>query len=545
MSYYTSAGDLDFDTEVVIDLSNVMTTTYESVYENFTPSYLGLTINGLDSSEGGQIKAVLTMPDTPFSYLEPANDDAYSSYVVLNLAFDTDDDQVVDLQATISFLEAYRQRVDNGFVEFLPAEERIDFSLYDFTGHGGYGKEINGYYSDYKSGIPVALVDIEANSSWSFDFDMKETIGLGEHYYASESAPDGFQSAYDRGVEEFRALVPKLEGLSYDDLIEINLSITLGWIDSGTDAYQSSGFALQYQPTQSDLLYAVDNASPTGSVTISGIPQQGQTLTASNTLEDADGVASSITYQWEIEGVTINGATTDQLLLTQDHVGKSIAVIAGYTDGLGNTESSTSNSTIQVTSNESGDEETGDLVTTYPATSAPDDFIGTAGVDLVSYTDNSSGFSIINNDGVITVTEMASPSNTDTLTNIERLQFSDTNIALDIDGANSAGGIYRTYQAAFDRTPDTGGFGYWIDRADEGASAVQMAEEFVWSAEFQSVYGVTTTDNYLSGNDIESVVDGFYRNVLGRDPDQGGLDFYSGVIEAEERTVGRVLAEIA
>ena len=67
------------------------------------------------------------------------------------------------------------------------------------------------------------------------------------------------------------------------------------------------------------------------------------------------------------------------------------------------------------------------------------------------------------------------------------------------------GGIYRTYKAAFNRIPEETGFGYWIDRADNGASAVQMAEEFVWGAEFQALYSVTTNDNYLVDNDIVDI----------------------------------------
>ena len=38
---------------------------------------------------------------------------------------------------------------------------------------------------------------------------------------------------------------------------------------------------------------------------------------------------------------------------------------------------------------------------------------------------------------------------------------------------------------------------------------------------------------------------GFYENVLGRAPDAGGLNYYTGVIESHEKTVGRVLAEIS
>ena len=37
----------------------------------------------------------------------------------------------------------------------------------------------------------------------------------------------------------------------------------------------------------------------------------------------------------------------------------------------------------------------------------------------------------------------------------------------------------------------------------------------------------------------------FYRNVLGRAPDQGGLDYYASTIVAQDKTGGRVLAEIA
>ena len=109
--------------------------------------------------------------------------------------------------------------------------------------------------------------------------------------------------------------------------------------------------------------------------------------------------------------------------------------------------------------------------------------------------------------------------------------LTDTSVAFDIAGASSAGGIYRTYLAAFYRTPEKTGFGYWIDRADNGASAVQMAEEFVWSAEFQALNDVTANDSYLTGNNIEAVADLFYRNVLGLAPDQGGLTYYTSTAE--------------
>lgn len=137
------------------------------------------------------------------------------------------------------------------------------------------------------------------------------------------------------------------------------------------------------------------------------------------------------------------------------------------------------------------------------------------------------------------------PDGSDTMLNVERLQFDDKALAFDTDGSISAGGIYRLYQATFDRTPDLGGLGYWIRQADNGESSIRMAEDFTWSQEFQQLYGVSTHDNYQTGADIASLVSGFYQHVLHRAPDQGGLEYYVGVIESREKTVGQVLAEIA
>ena len=76
------------------------------------------------------------------------------------------------------------------------------------------------------------------------------------------------------------------------------------------------------------------NHIPTGAVTISGIAQQGQTLTAANSLADADGLGT-IGYQWLANGTAISGAVGNTLTLAQAEVGKTITVAASYTDTLG------------------------------------------------------------------------------------------------------------------------------------------------------------------------------------------------------------------
>ena len=99
----------------------------------------------------------------------------------------------------------------------------------------------------------------------------------------------------------------------------------------------------------SQMLVVVEhlNQAPTGSVTISGLASQGQTLSAANTLADADGLGP-ISYQWKANGTAITGATSSSYVLQQAQVGKTITVSASYTDGYGTAEAVTSAATAVV-----------------------------------------------------------------------------------------------------------------------------------------------------------------------------------------------------
>jgi hypothetical protein len=89
------------------------------------------------------------------------------------------------------------------------------------------------------------------------------------------------------------------------------------------------------------------NDAPTGSVTLTGTPAQGQTLTASHSLADADGLGV-ISYQWLANGSAISGATASSYVLTEAEVGKTLSVTASYTDGYGTAESVSSAATAAV-----------------------------------------------------------------------------------------------------------------------------------------------------------------------------------------------------
>ncbi|NKC02058.1 MAG: hypothetical protein GKR90_26660 [Pseudomonadales bacterium] len=90
------------------------------------------------------------------------------------------------------------------------------------------------------------------------------------------------------------------------------------------------------------------NDTPTGSVVVTGMPNEGETLIVdTSALEDADGLGP-LTYQWQADGADIVGATLDNLTLTQAQVGSVITVIVSYTDAVGNAESMSSGATAGV-----------------------------------------------------------------------------------------------------------------------------------------------------------------------------------------------------
>ena len=163
-------------------------------------------------------------------------------------------------------------------------------------------------------------------------------------------------------------------------------------------------------------------------------------------------------------------------------------------------------------------------------TSGNDAFDGDAGLDTVIYTTVRSSYAITKTSTGFTVS--GGTDGTDTLTHIERLQFSDGNVALDIDG--NAGQVYRLYQAAFDRQPDTAGLGYWINQRDHGATLEQIASGFINSAEFSNLYGANPT--------TEQFVTNLYNNVLHRPLDQAGFDYWVNALASGGSTRDQVLA---
>jgi len=110
----------------------------------------------------------------------------------------------------------------------------------------------------------------------------------------------------------------------------------------------------------------------------------------------------------------------------------------------------------------------------------------------------------------------------DTMFSRDRLYLEDRSIAFDVEG--NAGQAYRLYSAAFDRTPDAEGLGYWINMLDTGKlNLLGTANSFLQSAEFANTYGADSSN--------EQYITALYNNVLGRDPDAEGFAWWLNDLE--------------
>jgi Ca2+-binding RTX toxin-like protein len=142
---------------------------------------------------------------------------------------------------------------------------------------------------------------------------------------------------------------------------------------------------------------------------------------------------------------------------------------------------------------------------------------GGANIDTAVYSGSSTQYSIsIGSTSSQVVDSIIERDGNDNLANIERLQFTDTNIALDI--ADTAGQAYRIYEAVLGRAPDLEGLGYWINDMDNGVSLTTIAKGFIASTEFQGKYGANPT--------YETYLNLLYNNILDRAPDPEGLNYW-------------------
>ena len=135
-------------------------------------------------------------------------------------------------------------------------------------------------------------------------------------------------------------------------------------------------------------------------------------------------------------------------------------------------------------------------------------------------------------------------SGIDELTGDSILKFDDKNMNLNQDikatfdqvtGLDTdSGKMFRLYNASFKRLPDPDGLRYWINNFSSGKDDERaVASSFLASAEFKERYGENVSN--------ESYVNTLYINVLGRDYDQNGYNYWLEQLNSNTETRYEVL----
>ncbi|WOJ97249.1 tandem-95 repeat protein [Congregibacter brevis] len=185
--------------------------------------------------------------------------------------------------------------------------------------------------NDAPTGSVTITGTAEEDSELTASNDLDDADGLGDISYQ-----------WQRGGVDIDGATGDKYTLTQEDVGE-NITVVASYTDDGGTAEQVESLAVGPVANLND--------APTGSVTISGTATDGDELTASNTLEDEDGLGD-ISYQWQRGGVDIDGATGDKYTLTQDDVGVEITVVASYTDAQGTDEQVSSDPVIPTNEND-------------------------------------------------------------------------------------------------------------------------------------------------------------------------------------------------
>jgi Tol biopolymer transport system component len=102
--------------------------------------------------------------------------------------------------------------------------------------------------------------------------------------------------------------------------------------------------------------------------------------------------------------------------------------------------------------------------------------------------------------------------------------------------AAKRGPLVRLYWAFFLRAPDLGGMTYWTDQLTGAKTLAAVAAQFAKSSEFQTKYGSKTDQQFVTL---------IYQNIFERDPDPGGLTYWTNKLATGQKTRGDVMVSFS
>ncbi len=110
----------------------------------------------------------------------------------------------------------------------------------------------------------------------------------------------------------------------------------------------------------------------------------------------------------------------------------------------------------------------------------------------------------------------------------------DAALASVISSTSAGASLDRLYEAYFLRRADADGFNYWMNQFRAGAELAEIAEWFAESDEFKNRY---------SGLEFGDFLDQLYRDVLDREPDIAGKNYWLDLLEDGQLTRGSIVVQ--
>lgn len=167
-----------------------------------------------------------------------------------------------------------------------------------------------------------------------------------------------------------------------------------------------------------------------------------------------------------------------------------------------------------------------------------DQINGGPGFDTAIYFGNQSSYTLTLSSTSTTVTDRRFDGNgTDTLIDMEFLDFDTGDLNLTHFGGTAGlsqedlENFIELYIALFNRAPDAKGLNFWGTAFSKGTTLEEMTTLFFDQDETRALYPDTFTN--------AEFVDTVYDNVLGRQYDQSGFDFWVPVLDDESNGIGR------
>lgn len=104
--------------------------------------------------------------------------------------------------------------------------------------------------------------------------------------------------------------------------------------------------------------------------------------------------------------------------------------------------------------------------------------------------------------------------------------------------------IKELYLGYYGRAADIGGLNYWIDQAKAGMSIQTMAKHFADAAESKALYPWLKNGGTPSAADAQAFVTSIYSKALAREPDAGGLAYWSGQLSSGAVTADQIVLNV-